>query len=524
MNEHRVSGAARLRAHSRAHEEILRYQHDHALWHKHVHNTDLDTMQVLKCLEMERCSYTIDYSCRRTGKTAVKTLYNLKFMACNPDQEVGIVAPRLAQSQVNLRYMTDAIARSEMLKAFVAYDRGRRQLADTYFKFANQSRAQAYGIMANVDGGDMTIADLEEIDDMPWERLNSRFLLMLAGNRRLGASKGSRNDPQIRITGVFKGADTLADLVKGGKYAVLPTVDCYLGIGLGVLNEQFIMQMRDQLAPDEYIRQLLCQNVSARNLIWESWVRRSIQTGINANVQMQVPVPGLTYKAVGEIVVGYDGGGHGEDPTSSKHALVVLEVIGAYLVVRYARTWSAGADESEVIDGLMSVFRYFRPRRGLGDAYAIGVISKVNELCLKEGITDIDPKTIGDGQSTASNWPHWYFAPIRFLGMVQHQMAEATRQIFSSEQIAMPYVDDLPMEEQEVRDMHLLQHQLPNIVKEKSSKDYASYRMANRKLGDDLFDAFMAAVWSFVNRLVEAAPTEILITKRPRGSLLEMTR
>lgn len=517
----RVSSAQRARAATVAEAEILRLKDDHALWHKHVHNVELDTMQVLKCMEMDEHPNTVDYSCRRTGKTAVKELYNLKQLATEADQELGIVAPRLAQSQVNLTYMLEAITRSELLKAFVGYDRGRRLMADTYFQFANRSRAQAFGIMANVDGGDMTMASLEEIDDMPADRLFSRFLLMMGANRRLGAAKTSRNDPQIRITGVFKGADTLSDLVAGGHYHVLPTVDCYLGIELGVLNEQFIMQMQDQLSPDEYIRQLLCINVAARNVIWESWVRKAIQTGLKAGVEIAPPVPGETYKAVGPVLVGYDAGGHGEDPSASKHACVVIEVIGSFVVTRYARTWAPGADAREVKDGLMSIFRYFRPTKAIGDAYGIDVIAEVNDHCLMERITDIDRRGIGDGQSVASNWPHWYFSPMRYEGMVQHQMVRAARMLFNNGQAAMPYVDDLPTSDDDVAAMQLLQKQIPNIVEEKTSKAYARYKMANRKIGDDLFDALMGAIWAFANRIAESAPATILISKRSRDELLE---
>jgi hypothetical protein len=518
----RVTKAQRVKATIVAERELLRYADDHAMWHKHVHNVELDTMQVLKCIEMDQHRNTIDFSCRRTGKTAIKEMYNLKQLATKADQELGIVAPRMAQSEVNMRYMIEAIQRSPILTAFLGYERGRQLLADSHFTFGNRSRAKAYGIMANVDGGDLTMASLEEVDDMPLDRLNSRFLLMMGSTRRLGASKQSQNDPQIRVTGVFKGADTLTDLIARGHYHVLPTVDAYMGIELGILNEQFIQMMRDELAPDEYMRQLLCKNVSARNLIWELWVRRSIQTGLRAGVQMFSPLPGHVYQAVGPVVLGYDAGGHGEDPQSSKHACTVWEVIGSFFVPRYAKTWSAGADESEVVAGLMSIFRYFRPQNALGDAFGIGVIRSVNEMCLHEGLTDKDPRAIGDGQSTATNWPSWYFSPIRFEGMVKHQMAQALRSLFSNGQVAMPYVDDLPLSDPEVADMHLLQHQLPNIKKEQTSKSYASYKMANRKLGDDLFDASMAAVWAMVNRIVDDAPASWLLgAPRSRQSMLE---
>ena len=84
----------------------------HALWHKYVHNVELDPIQLLKMQEMDQHPYTVDFSCRRTGKTAVKEMYNLEMLATKPHQECGIVAPRMQQSQNNLNYMLEAIKRT----------------------------------------------------------------------------------------------------------------------------------------------------------------------------------------------------------------------------------------------------------------------------------------------------------------------------------------------------------------------------------------------------------------------------
>ncbi len=94
-------------------------------------------------------------------------------LALHPDQELGIVAPREAQSIVNLNYHLEAIRRSPILTAFLNHKSNRVQIADTYYQFANRSLARAYGIMANVDGGDLTAASLEEVDDMPRDRYSA---------------------------------------------------------------------------------------------------------------------------------------------------------------------------------------------------------------------------------------------------------------------------------------------------------------------------------------------------------------
>lgn len=519
----RVSKAQRLKAQSVAEREVMRFQGDHAAWHKHVHNVELDPAQVLKMIEMDQHPNTIDYSCRRTGKTAVKEMYLLEWNATHADQELGIVAPREAQAMVNLNYHLEAIRRSPILEAWLAHKSGRTQLADTYYQFSNRSLARAYGIMAQVDGGDLTCASLEEVDDMPAERLSSRFLLMLGANRRLGASTASRNDPQIRVTGVFKGADTLADMVAGGAYRVLPTVNVYLGIEMGILNADFMAQMRTQLSPDEYIRQLLCVNVSARNLIWEKFVRRAMQVGLRAGLELADPLPGARYRRRGMIGMGYDASGHGENPQASRHACVVVEQVGNFTCLVYARTWPPGADDQVVKRDLKGLWAYFAPDAAMGDAYGVGMLTQLNDELYAEGLTDVDRRTIGDGDSTASTWPEWPFAPLRFEGMVKHSMAQALRAVFHNGQAAIPYLDDRDLTDPLVADLRLLVRQLANIRPEATKASYASYVMANKKLGDDLFDAAMAAVWSLAVRGAAPVVSQVLIGRRSRAQMLGKT-
>ena len=517
----RVSAAARIEAQIVAEREVMRYAGDHALWHKHVHNVTLDPMQVLKCIEMDRAPNTVDVSCRRTGKTAVKEMYYLHKCATTPDQELGIVAPREAQSLVNLNYHLDAIRRSPILSAWVNVKGARRQMADTYYQFANRSIARAYGIMAQVDGGDLTLASIEEVDDLPKDRLYSRFLLMMGSTRRLGASADAVNRPEIRITGVFKGADTLTDLIDSGTYTLLPTVDVHLGMELGILNRSFVEQMRAELDADEYIRQLLCRNISSRNLIWESYVRQAMQTALKAALGLVVPMPGEHHRRRGLIGFGYDAGGHGENPTSSKHALVVVEMIGTWVVFLYARTWPAGADDAVVKNDLKAAWRYFAPDCAIGDAYGVGMLSQLNDELYREGLTPIDRRSVGDGDSTASTWPDWAFAPMRFEGMVKHQMATALRAAFHHRHAVIPYLDDADASDPAVADMRLLARQLPNIVAKPTKAAYPSYRMADAKRGDDLFDASCAALWALACRTGATGPTVILTSTQQRADMLQ---
>ncbi|WFC43188.1 hypothetical protein [Pseudoxanthomonas sp. SE1] len=516
----RLSRAQRDGLRSVAEVEIMRYAHDHALWHKHIHNVTLDPVQVLKCIEMDRYPNTIDFSCRRTGKTAIKELYQLKRNATTADQELGIVGPREAQAIVNLNYHLEAIRRSPILTAFIGQRGNRPLLADTYYQFANRSRAKAYGIMANVDGGDMTAASLEEVDDMPRDRLYSRFLLMMGSTRRLGASEASENRPEIRVTGVFKGADTLSEMIAGGQYQALTTIDVNLGIELGILNAAFMAQMREELDADEYIRQLLCINVSSKNHIHERKLREAIQIGLRAGFELAGPLPGTRYKRRGLIGFGYDAGGHGENPSASRHCLVVAEMIGNWIFFPFVRAWPAGTDESVVRADLLELWKYFRPDTALGDAYGVGMIAPLNDDLFRERLTDIDRRAIGDGESTASTWPEWAFSPIRFEGMVKHQMAMALRGVFHNGHAIVPYFDDQDMRDPQLAELRTFIRQLGNVKSKASKAAYPSYVMADPKKGDDYFDAACAAVWSLAARSTAHQPTVILTSQRDRAQLL----
>ena len=558
MSSTRVTANSRMEAWSVAEKEIQRYAHDHYLWHKHIHNVELDAIQILKCIEMDDNANTLDFSSRRMGKTAIKELYFLKYLACNADQELGIVAPREAQSLTNLNYHLDAIRRSEILDAFVDVRQGRRQLADTYYRFANRSKAAAYGIMANVDGGDLTCASLEEVDDMPHDRLFSRFLLMMGSTRRLGASKTAKNKPQVRITGVYKGADTLVELIDSGAYRVIgafhgdrareevqamidggwlsaaqvgkaehykwpvPIGNAVNGMALGLLNQEFLLSMRGQLGEDEFARQLLCINTTSRNLIWQEWLQRAVWLGHEkAHLEPIIPIPGQVYKRRGLISLGYDHTGHGEKPESSRSAVVIIENLAGFTVPIFAKTWPPGTDESIIRRDLVAFWQYFRPDRAMGDAFGVGLIGNVNDDLYKLSLIQTDRLTLGE--STSANWGDWAFAPIRFEGMVKHSMAVTLASTFSGGRVALPYVAHIHEGDEDFKDVEDLQRlyrQLTNIEAVANSKTYASYKMLKRDIGDDLFDAMMAAHWAMLSGTGDV-PTAILLGTTTRDKLLD---
>lgn len=492
----------------------MRYAGDHAAWHKHIHNVTLDPVQVLKCLEMDRHLNTIDFSCRRTGKTFIKELWCLKHLACNPGEQEGIVAPRMQQSLTNMGYHVDAIRRSPILLAYIATKNGRSQLRDGDYQLVNGSGASAYGIMGQIDGDSLTIASLEETDDMPYDRLTSRFLPMLGAARRAGLDREVM--PKVRITGVFKGADVLSSLIDSGAYQVLPIVDVNLALELGLVNRAWADDMRTQNTEGEWIRQFLCRNMSSQNFIWESYILKAKAVGLQAGLDIAGPLPGHRYRKRGILSFGYDHTGHGESPTASKSALVVAEQIGAFVTFPFVRNWDPGTDDRVIERDLYALWDYFRPDVALGDAYGVGMLSGLNDRLYREGLISVDRATVGNGQSSASSWPEWAFAPIRFEGMTKHSMAAQLKMLFHNGYAAIPWWDS---DQPGFDDWTLFVRQLANMKQVPTQASYSSFQMADTKLGDDYFDAAMAAVWAMY-RLCEEHTSVILTRRSSREDLL----
>lgn len=521
----RISAAQRVVVAHRAEAEILRFGRtdpntglrQHALWHKHVHGVTLDAAQILKMHEMDDHANTVDVSCRRTGKTVVKELHSLEELACTPLQEEGIVAPRLQQSQIGLKYHLDAIDRSQMLKSYIAYRNGRKQQTDTAYQFFNGSKATAFGIMSQIDGDAISIASIDEVDDCPQDRLMSRFLPMLGSARRLGADESVKFVPKIRVTGVYKGADVLTSLLNTGEYHLLPTVDVYLALAMGLVNQDWANTMRAQQTEHEWLRQFCCMNTRATNFIFEQYIQLAKATGVAAMLEVAGPLPGMKYKRRGLISMGYDHSGHGESPHASRSAVVIAEQIGNYVTFPYCRSWPPGTDDKVVQRDLQALWAYFRPDYAMGDAYGVGMLTSLNDDLYAAGLTEIDRRAIGDGQSTATTWAEWPFAPIRFDGMTKHAMASQLRAAFHNRQAAIPSFDE---EARENEDWVRFVRQIGNVKTEATKAAYASYKMAEPKIGDDFFDAACAAIWALNNRGAIPVPTVISSRIQTRSQLL----
>jgi hypothetical protein len=188
--------------------------------------------------------------------------------------------------------------------------------------------------------------------------------------------------------------------------------------------------------------------------------------------------------------------------------------------VLYCRSWAPGADEPTVMRDLLSIWDYFRPDYAIGDAYGVGMITAANDELFRRGLTEIDRRAVGDGQSTATNWPGWAFAPMRFEGMTKHQMFVSVKHLFHDGHAALPYFEDFDLLDPATIELRTLVRQLSNIRAVPSKAAYPIYQMVKRDVGDDYFDALAAAVWALFTRGTAEVPTVILTTSHSPQQLL----
>jgi hypothetical protein len=107
---------------------------------------------------------------------------------------------------------------------------------------------------------------------------------------------------------------------------------------------------------------------------------------------------------------------------------------------------------------------------------------------------------------------------MRFEGMVKHVMASALREAFHHNRAAFPYVDTA--NEREPEEWLAFVRQMGNMKAQPTQASYSSFKMVDTKIGDDLFDAAMAAVYALLTRGLADAPAVIETRRVSRESLL----
>ncbi|MBY0234565.1 MAG: hypothetical protein K2W93_06260, partial [Burkholderiaceae bacterium] len=211
---------------------------------------------------------------------------------------------------------------------------------------------------------------------------------------------------------------------------------------------------------------------------------------------------------------------HGETPEASKSALVIVEVMGNWLTFPFVKLWDPGTSDATLRQDIVAIWDYFRPDYAIGDAYGVGMLTAVNDDLFRQGLTHVNRETVDDGNSTASAWNQWAFAPLRFDGMTKHVMASAVRELFHHGRAAVPYVDTGFADEDP--DWLAFVRQMGNMKALPSKASYSSFQMVDQKVGDDFFDAMCAGVYALLTRGLEDTPAVVQTRKLDRAQLMGM--
>ena len=495
-----------------AEREILRYKDDQIKWCKHVVGIDLDPIQQLKFHLMDKHLNTVDVSARRTRKTTAKELHTLKRLATEPDHEHNIVAPKEDQSKESFtRNIAEAVRRSPILLAYILWKNAKRQLSDVGLEFLNHSRSKCFGITSNLDGINSTIADIEECDDLDEDRLRDRFLLTRLGTETLFA-QGVKKEKSVRITGVYKGAGLIDKFIDDPNYFTLPVIDCWDGVAAGIIDEPAVRTDMAGMSDDMILRSLLCRRSSARNFFHERHLRRMMTRGNMFNLEPVVPIPGSVYEKRSPVSMTglyLDIGGHGESDHPSRYACSVFEYLNNNVFLLFARDWEATTPKDVIVRDVVDIWDFFRPSEkfSYADAYGAAIISDICDTLFDRKIAHINRRDFAGSSATA--WTNWPFVPIRMDGFLKHAAYTYAQQAIHAGRVFTPLVTDSNRNIPEYAAIEKIIEQLKNIKAVKTSKNYDSYQMIKKRIGDDYADAWALGFYALGTQGLLQVPTII---------------
>lgn len=505
-----------------AEREIQKHADDNVLWIKNILGIDLDPIQTLKMELMDEHFDTVDVSARRTRKTTAKELHTLKRLAVEPNHEHNVVAPKEDQSKESFKIIAEAVRRSPVLSAYLRWKDGKRQLSDMSLEFNNYSRSRCFGITSNLDGINSTIADVEECDDLDEDRLRDRFLLTRLGTETL-FSQGTKTRKSVRITGVYKGAGLLEKFANDENYFLLPTIDVWMGVAMGIIDRRAVETDMVGMTDDMILRSLLCKATSAKNFFHERHLRRMMTRGNMRDLSPAVPMPGEIYKPrAANSVRGLflDIGGHGESDHPSRYAATALEFLDNNVFWLYGRDWEATTSKELIVTDMVDLWDYFRPSEKIcyGDAYGAAIISDICDALFERGLVRINRRHFAGSSATA--WANWPMIPIRMDGFMKHAAYTYAQQWIHSGRVFAPLVTDQNRLEPEYAALEKTIEQLKNIRSKKTSHNYDSYQMVKKAIGDDYADTWGLGFFAFGANALLKVPTIIDSASRTRDSIL----
>lgn len=477
------------------------------LWHRNVTGVNLNPHQMLYFDFFEKEPRIVLKGSRRIRKSYAAAAWFLKEAVTKPGTEINIFAPAVEQSKRNIQYMTDFILRSELLSNFLEQRQGGVALGRESIRFRNGSKVQAKGQASSVDGLGSTHIWLEEVDDMDWEAIQTRILptgAMMKDNYDYGQIGGC----QVIVTATIKGQGNLyafehpnEDTPPHLRYKTAPVFDCWDGIEMGVMNEDYIEAQRGVMTVEQFARTYLCLYTESHNFFPTRFLNRCFALELNGQ-PLRFIEPDRTgrYRPHGTVVVGIDYAGQGSDPDgySSNTCVTFLDVVSPDLMaIIYCEEFDSMTPPQEIRARMRTLLRYFWPRRGVADAYDTTLTHLLCKDAWDLGLTKGLNKDGGGGNPERyehgegkEGWESWFIMPVRFSGPRKHKMyMRCQRAVYERGLLIPPVIEDT----MSVR-LEKVRNQMEGMKATPTEGSYDKYEPVNRLLGDDYVDSLVAAM------------------------------
>lgn len=487
--------------HNLAEEEIQKYKSSNYLWLKHVCGVNLHPHQIVYMDYFDKYQNNLLVGSRRIGKSFPTAMWFMKQAATRPYSEVNVHSPAIEQSKRNLEYMTNRIMSSEILMGYLE-NRLREGIGREYIEFANRSKIQAQGQANSVDGLGATHQWLEEFDDMDREIFLTR-IFPTGSEIKMDYDYENIKGCRRIVTGTIKGRKNIYWLEHPDRempiiFKVLPKLDCYDGIELGIIPHNDILFHRSQATPAQFARTYLVLYTESTDY----FPTRDLNACFTPEFFPQSPGLGVSYPCEGDVTFGMDFEGRGETEYSSHTAITFVEQYspGMYRWL-YSKQWPTCYSPKNLVEEVVELCKYFKPKSGLGDAYDVTMIYNINKALFKARLTRINVDNYSNSSGT-NGWEAWFFSPIRFIGNNKHHMFKKTQNVILSGRFKAPIIIS---EHPGYIHLDKLFSQLENIQATPTRNGYDSFSCINNALGDDLVDTLVAAMFSQIERTKTAA-------------------
>lgn len=482
-----MSSKIRIKYASLAEKEILRYSSDLILWFKHICNFELRAPQLIWMEEILAHDFVLLVAQPRLGKTMLMEMLNLYEAATTPFEDGRTWAPNVSQAQDSYSYQFSAINNSEILTAYIAWEKGKHQLSSMRYKFVNQSNWRIFGIQSDFEGINATIIRAEEYDDLDLERYENRVL-------GRGAAKNRNGKPtRIRLTGTIQESKgNMFTAEQSGMYYVCTKFPFNILLKMGYYDRKIIERAIENLTEEAVRRIFYLEYVAGRNFIWEEKLEEC-QAIAKAKNWEGIPFePGGRYAPTGHVFCGFDCGHSGESSTASIWSFQIFESIGDMVLWLNGFNWVSTIDPIVLIDDIISYWHFYRIERGYGDALKSDLIAQINDALYEAHLIGTDRQRLPENKR--SNWDEWDFSPKWNTGRAKYLWGGILKNKIERRKLILPKFGAKDGRKI-AKAGRLLASRLLNVRENRQTKGaYPRIECINPKLGDDDFDASSMAV------------------------------